>query len=488
MPAGSESDAALRRVSIVLVLGAIVTAIDLTIVNIGVDTLHRELHRGVGSIQWVITAYSLALAAVIPLTGWAARRFGARRAYLVSLTLFTLGSTLCGLCSTLEQLVVCRVLQGLGGGMIMPLGLIILADAAGPARLGRAMGLMNGAAMFGPMMGPVFGGLILAHLGWQWIFFVNVPLGVAGLALGWRHLPAARLDGPVRPLDGIGLGLLGVGIPAITYGLSTMASGTGVTRAGVVAPIAGGLVLVAIFVRHALRIEHPLLDVRLYTNRIFAAASATTFVLSAGLLGAMVLMPLYFQQVRGLGVLDAGLLMLPQGLGLMTTTPLAGRLVDRMAAGPLTMIGLAVTLIGTAPLAFAGAHTPLIFLMIAIYVRGAGIGMTFTPTMKAALGALQREQVPDASPQLNVAQRVGGSIGTALLAVALQRELPTSLHPDITRVAGAYDTAYRWALLGVFLAAVPGLVLLRAEGRVSTKTTKGPPRLDADPRGEVASR
>jgi EmrB/QacA subfamily drug resistance transporter len=471
MRAGSEaaaSDPALRRVSIVLVLGAIVTAIDLTIVNLGIDTLRRELHRGVGSIQWVITAYSLALAAVIPLTGWAARRFGARRAYLVSLALFTAGSALCGLCSTLEQLVVCRVLQGLGGGMILPLGMIILAQAAGPARLGRAMGLMNGAAMLGPMLGPVFGGLILARLGWQWIFFVNVPLGVVAFVLGWRHLPPARPDGAARPLDVVGFGLLGVGIPAITYGLSTMASGGGASRSAVVVPLAGGMVLVAAFVRHSLSAEHPLLDVRLYGNRVFAAASATTFVLSAGLLGAMVLMPLYFEQVRGLGVLPAGLLMLPQGLGLMVTTPLSGRLVDRMPAGPLTIIGLAVTLLGTAPLAFAGAHTPLVPLMIAIFVRGAGIGMTFTPTMKAALGALTREQVPDASPQLNVGQRIGGSIGTALIAVALQRELPSALHPDVARVAGAYDTAYRWALLGVVLAAVPGLLLLRAETRRTT--------------------
>jgi EmrB/QacA subfamily drug resistance transporter len=336
------------------------------------------------------------------------------------------------------------------------------------------MGLMNGAAMLGPMLGPVFGGLILAHLGWQWIFYVNVPLGVAGLALGWRYLPAARLDGVARQLDVVGFGLLGVGIPAITYGLSEMASGGGVTRAGVTIPIAGGLVLVAAFVRHALSAEHPLLDVRLYANRVFAAASATTFVLSAGLLGAMVLMPLYFQQVRGLGVLSAGLLMLPQGFGLMVTTPLSGRLVDRMPAGPLTMIGLAVTLIGTAPLAFAGAHTPLVLLMVAIFVRGAGIGMTFTPTMKVALGSLARGQVADASPQLNVGQRVGGSIGTALIAVALQRELPTSLHPDLTRVAGAYDTAYRWALLGVLLAAVPGVVLLRAEARRAAKRPAGP--------------
>src|SRR6201996_6032062 len=255
-------------ISGVVILGMIMSILDTTIVNVALDRLSTDLHSSISEVQWVVTGYLLALAAVMPVTGWMARRFGAKRVYLVSLALFTLGSIACGLSNTLIALVVFRILQGIGGGMIMPLAQLIMAQVAGPQRMGRVMGVVSMPAMLAPILGPVVGGLILQNLHWSWIFFVNVPVGIIAAILGWRMLPESDL-GEAGKLDWIGLGLLATSMPLIVYGLSEIATQESFTAPTVIWPIVAGLLLVGTFFWHALRVERPLLDVRLYANRIF---------------------------------------------------------------------------------------------------------------------------------------------------------------------------------------------------------------------------
>src|ERR1700761_6852962 len=253
-------------ISGVVILGMIMSILDTTIVNVALDRLSTDLHSSISEVQWVVTGYLLALGAVMPVTGWAARRFGAKRVYLVSLVLFTLGSVACGLSSTLPELVVCRVLQGIGGGMIMPLAQLIMAQVAGPKRMGRVMGIVSMPAMLAPIFGPVIGGVILQNLHWSWIFFVNGPIGVLALVLGWRMLPETD-SGEAGPLDRVGLALLPAGAAIGIYGVSKLGTGAALGSAGVLVPIVLGIVLSGLFVLHALRIERPLLDVRLYKNK-----------------------------------------------------------------------------------------------------------------------------------------------------------------------------------------------------------------------------
>jgi EmrB/QacA subfamily drug resistance transporter len=234
----------------------------------------------------------LALAAVIPVSGWAAGRFGARRLWIVSVVLFTLGSALCGLAWSTGSLVALRVLQGLGGGMIMPVGQMVLTRAAGPARLGRVMSVIGLPMVLAPVFGPTLGGLIVDHLDWRWIFYVNVPVGAIGVAMGLRMLPRFENGVTAGRLDRLGLALLGVGVPLVVYGLAEFGERGGLASPGVFGPLAAGAALVAAFVVHALRADEPLLDVRLFSSRAFSSAAATTFALGAGLFGAMLLMPL----------------------------------------------------------------------------------------------------------------------------------------------------------------------------------------------------
>jgi EmrB/QacA subfamily drug resistance transporter len=448
------------KIAGVVILGMIMSILDTTIVNVALDTLGHDLHSTIAQVQWVVTGYLLALAAVIPVTGWAARRFGAKRVYIVSLVLFTVGSALCAVAASTTTLVIFRVLQGVGGGMIMPVGQLIMAQVAGPKRMGRVMGIIAMPAMIAPILGPVLGGTILEHLHWSWIFLVNVPIGAIALALAIRMLPETE-SGEAGRLDVTGLALLSTGATAIVYGLSEMGSHASLTAPTIVWPILVGLALVLVFGWHALRVERPLLDIRLYSNRVFGAASLTTFGLGAALFGAMILVPLYYQQVRGEDPIMTGLLVGPQGLGALVAMPLAGRLTQRFGGGRVALCGVLILSVSTIPLAFVGANTSILLISLTLVVRGLGIGLSFMPAMTAAFAALRPDQLSDATPQLNVLQRVGGSIGTAVLAVVLQR----STHPgqSLSAHATAFGHTYWWALAISLLSLIPCLVLFRAE-------------------------
>jgi EmrB/QacA subfamily drug resistance transporter len=448
------------KIAGVVILGMIMSILDTTIVNVAVHTLRSDLHSTIAQVQWVITGYLLSLAAVIPVTGWAARRYGAKRVYMTSLVLFTAGSALCAVATSTTSLVLFRVLQGAGGGMIMPVGQLIMAQVAGPKRMGRVMGIVSMPAMLAPILGPVIGGAILEKLHWSWIFLVNVPIGAIALALAWRMLPKTD-SGVAGRLDVLGLGLLSGGSTAVVYGLSELATHPSMTAPTVMWPIVGGLVLCSVFVWHALRIERPLLDVRLYANRVFGAASLTTFGLGAALFGAMILVPLYYQEVRHESVIVTGLLTGPQGLGMLLVMPFTGRLTERFGGGRVAIVGVSILSLATIPLAFVGAGTSILSLSVVLAVRGVGIGFAFVPAMSAAFASMRPDQLSDATPQLNVLQRIGGAIGTAVLAVVLQRA-SAGAH-TATHLAHAFDKAY-WGSVGIAaLSLIPCLVLLRAE-------------------------
>jgi EmrB/QacA subfamily drug resistance transporter len=448
------------KIAGVVILGMIMSILDTTIVNVALRTLGRDLHSSISQIQWVVTGYLLSLAAVIPITGWAARRYGAKRVYMTSLVLFTAGSALCAVATSTTTLVLFRVLQGIGGGMIMPVGQLIMAQVAGPQRMGRVMGVVSMPAMLAPILGPVVGGLILANLHWSWIFLVNVPIGLIAFIAGWRTIPDTE-SGHAGRLDVTGLALLSTASSATVYGLSQLGTHSSLTAPAVVWPIVAGLVLAVAFCRHALRVEHPLLDVRLYANRVFASASLTTFCLGAALFGAMILVPLYYQEVRHESVIVTGLLVGPQGLGMLLVMPLTGRLTERFGGGRVALVGVTILCLGTVPLAFVGGGTSILSISLVLLLRGVGIGFAFVPAMSAAFASLRPEQLSDATPQLNVLQRIGGAIGTAVLAVVLQR---ASGHaPTVSKLAGAFDSAYWWSLGIALLSLIPCLVLLRAE-------------------------
>jgi EmrB/QacA subfamily drug resistance transporter len=457
-------------VSSVVLIGSIMSILDTTIVNVALATLSRELHASISQIQWVVTGYMLSLAAVIPVSGWAARRFGAKNVYLISVICFTAGSALCGLSSSSTELIGFRVLQGLGGGMILPVGQLMMAEAAGPTRMGRVMSIVAVPAMLAPIFGPTIGGIILQNLSWHWIFEVNVPIGVIAVISALRALPKVR-PAPTDRLDYLGFALMAVGLPLITYGLAEIGTLGTFASVRVIVPILLGIALVSWFCVHALRARRPLLNLRLYARSTFSSASFAMFCLGAALFGALILLPLYWQEIRHESVIDTGLLSSPQGLGMALVMPLVGKLADRHGGGPLALFGVVLTTIATIPFGLISAHTSIVYLFVAMFVRGVGIGFAFLPAMTAAFASLRRDELSDATPQLNVLQRVGGSIGTAVLAVVLERE--TAHAHTLAGAAAGYGVAFWWSAGMTALAIVPCVILLRAERRARRERPDG---------------
>ncbi len=367
---------------------------------------------------------------------------------------------MCGVADSTTELVAFRVLQGIGGGMILPIGQLMMAEAAGPKRMGRVMSVVAVPAMLAPILGPTIGGLILDNASWRWIFFVNVPIGVIAVISALRMLPTVKGE-RTEPLDYLGLALMATGLPLITYGLAEIGTTGSFTASHVVVPIVGGLALVAAFARHALHVPRPLLNLRLYARPTFSSASIAMFCIGAALFGGMILLPLYWQTIRHESVVVAGLLIAPQGIGAALAMPISGKLTDRFGGGPPALVGVVLTAVATLPFALIGAHTSILFLSLVMLVRGVGIGFAFMPAMTAAFAALDRSELSDATPQLNVLQRVGGSIGIAVLAVVLQRGLEGA--HSLSAQASAYGTAF-WVAAGITaLAIVPCIVLVRAE-------------------------
>src|SRR4051794_7941320 len=283
--AGASLDPKVRAIAAVVIVGALMSILDTTIVNVALATLRDDLDAPLSTIQWVSTGYLLALATVIPLTGWAADRYGAKRVWMGAVLAFTVTSGLAGLAWSAESLIVVRVLQGLAGGMIMPVGMITLAQAAGPRNMGKVMSVVGVPMLLAPVLGPVIGGLIVTDWASRWIFWGNLPIGAIGLALAARLLPGGAAEGQ-RPLDLRGFLLAGPGLALLVYGLSEIGSAGRLEPQAVVTMLAGA-VMVALFVRHELRTGFPLVDIRLFRLPGFAAAAGTAFPPRAPLVGAL---------------------------------------------------------------------------------------------------------------------------------------------------------------------------------------------------------
>jgi EmrB/QacA subfamily drug resistance transporter len=480
-------------VSAVATLGLIMAVLDTTIVNVALDTLSRDLGAPLSTIQWVSTGYLLSLASVIPLSGWITERFGSKRTWIASIVLFAAGSALCALATSAGELIAFRILQGLGGGMLVPVGFTLVAQSAGPKRIGRALGVVGIPILLGPIFGPIIGGLIVDNAAWRWIFVVNVPIAIVAIVVAARllHPDAGRAD--AGALDWVGALLLSPGLAGIVFGLSETESHGGIDQPIAFGPIVAGFALIGLFVWHSLRVARPLIDVRLFQSRGFRAATFTTFVLGGTLFGTLLVLPLYFQVDRGQSALDAGLLLAPQGVGAATMLPISGRLTDSVGGGPVVVAGCSLIAIATLPLVFMTNHTPFALLGAVLFVRGLGLGASIQPTTAAAYSLLDSGQVPRATAALNTLRQIGGSIGTALLAVVLQHEvtvhmssaggargllapLPASERNQISGpLATAFDHTFIWAFGMALLALAAALVLLRAEraGRAESSPGSG---------------
>ena len=432
-------DGAVLKVAGVVVIGAIMSILDITVVNVALPTFQRVFAEGGGELDyslvaWTVTGYTLALATVIPLTGWAADRFGTKRLYLTAIALFTLGSALCATAWDINSLIAFRVLQGLGGGMLMPLGMTIMTRAAGPHRMGRLMAILGIPMMLGPIGGPILGGWLIDSASWHWIFLINVPLGVGAIIYSIVVLPKDR-PVPSESFDFFGMLLLSPGLALFLYGVSSLPGEQGdFTAPKVWATGLAGIALMVAFVFHSFRPEHPLLDLRLFRDRNLTVSTITMFMFAGAFFGGLLLVPTFFQQIHGESTLNAGLLVAPQGIGAMLTMPIAGALVDRVPVGRIVPVGLLLIVAGMFPMTQVSETTSYGVIIGALFVMGLGMGATMMPLFTSALRTLTNHEVARGSTLLNITQQIASSVGVAVLSVILTNQLKDS--PTIAGTKG----------------------------------------------------
>ena len=456
--ARTKLDPNVVRVALTITFGGIAVIFDTTIVNVAIRDLGRELHAPLSTIQWISTGYLLAMFAAIPAVGWLQARLGGKRLWLASLSLFLLGSVLCAVAWDAPSLIAFRIVQGIGGGVIMPLMMTLIMQAAHGQPLGQLMAVIALPASLGPVLGPPLGGLILHSLSWRWLFLVNVPITLGGMAAAIRVLPADHPEPGNRPkLDAVGLTLLSPGVVATIYGLTNISKPGGAGRTDFWLPIVLGLALVAAFAGWAVhRRERALVDLALLRHRNLSLSAVLLMLTGAAIYGSMLLLPLYWQELRGESALGAGLILIPQGVGALIIRGVGGRATDTIGPRTVATVGFLITALATLPFAFADADTSRWWLMAVLFVRGLGMGVVATPIMSVTYLGLDPAEMPDASIMVRIAQQLGGSLGTAILAVILEAATVGNTTAALVR---GFDHAFWWATAFTAVAAVLCLLL-----------------------------
>jgi len=410
---------------VVVVGGSVMTILDATIVNVAIATLQRSFNvSSYNDIAWVVTGYMLAQGAVIPMAGWVTDRYGTKRVYIVTLVLFTAASALCGLAWNLPSLIAFRVLQGVGGGMLMPIGLTIILGAFGPAQMGKVMGVFGVPTLIAPAVGPVLGGWLVQDFTWRLIFLVNVPVGAVSVIAAWLLLRETPHERKLR-LDVVGL-LTGVpAVLALMYGVDRSPT-LGWSSPLVVFMLSASLVLFAVFVVRQLTAEEPLLHLRLFRDSTFTNSTLISLVVVTGMFGAVYLLPLYLQQIRGYDALTTGILLMPQALTAACLMPLSGALSDRLGPRYVVVFGLGALAVTSFMLADIKPDTSMTYIVVVMLLRGVAMGFGMMPAMAAGLARIPRTSSSRASSITNTVQRAGASVGIAVLVTFLAAQTGTA--------------------------------------------------------------
>ncbi|MFF7340320.1 MDR family MFS transporter [Streptomyces sp. NPDC008163] len=458
-PPAERVDRELLRIAFILVLGTFMATLDATIVSVGLDRLTEEFDASVAEIQWVSSAYLLAVVAAVPASGWLAGRFGGRRVWLAAIGVFLIGSVLCASARSATGLVVFRVIQGLGGGLLPATGQALLARVAGPGRTGRVISVVAVVPLLSPVFGPLAGGSVLAVAPWPWLFLVNLPIGAAAVLLARRYVPVVPPAPQRTAFDLRGALLLSPGLAVLVYGLTEVAHDRAVpATTGVVA----GVVMLTAFAVHGLRTRStPLVDPRLFARPPFGAAALALVVLGASVFGTTFLLPLYFQSGRGMPAWEAGLLLAPQGLGAAAGSVLVNRTISTLAPRTLVVAGIVLIVAGTAPFTWLGHGVPDAVIASALVVRGFGMSMVGAPVMNIVYSRIEPEQLPRAAGALNLLNTVGGSVGTAAVAVILENRLAATG----ADVPAAFGATFWWVLGFCLFAAAAATRLPRTRPR-----------------------
>ena len=446
-----------KLVAIAFVFGVFMDILDTTIVNVAIPALQDEFGVTASRIEWVVTGYLCSLAVWIPASGWIGDRYGTKKTFLFALFMFTLASALCGAAWSANSLTAFRVLQGVGGGMLAPVGTAMLFRAYPPNERARASAVLAIPTVLAPALGPVLGGVLVTHTSWRWIFLVNVPIGIAGLAFSAKYLQEHK-EPRSGGFDVAGFVLSGTGLALVLFAL---AEGPlkGWRSPEVLLTGVFGVVAFALLVVVELRVAEPMLDLRLFGDRMFRQANIATMALSGSLLGLLFLLPQFLQGLRGLSAQQSGLATFPQALGVMTMARVAGNLYPRIGPRRLMMFGALTNALVTVCFVFIGLGTSLWWVRLLMYARGLTMAFVMVPMQAASFVTIPPHKTGRASSLSSTNRQVGAALGVAILATVLVSRT-TALVGDAAgkgaaAVLDARTTAFHQAM---FASAVIGFI------------------------------
>lgn len=471
---------------VAIIIGIFMVILDGTAVNVAIPSLVRDLKSSLTMVQWTITGYALAQAAVIPLAGWLSDRFGAKTIFTISIGLFTIGSVLCAVSTSDTMLIAFRVLQGIGGGSVLPIAMAYVYRLAPPSKVGAVMGVMGIPILFAPAIAPVVAGWLVQYASWRWIFLLNLPIGILGVLFALRTLPSVERHATAR-LDVLGTVLGPLAFAGLSYGISQ--GSTSWTAGKTIGGITIGAIALIAFIVVELRSRTPLLELRVFRSPDFSWAIVVQWISQFALFGTLFLVPLFLQEARGYGAFDTGLILLPQAIAAGVFMPIGGTLFDRIGARPLVIGGSILIAIAGYLLAGVSATTRGTDLIAPLVLMGAGMGLMMMPLNTQVINASPRRLVSRVTALTNALQQVVSSLTIALLATILTSRATTHLtvakqalalkHPHGAGQASApgaaaqihalvdqalvlaFDDTFRTLIFGAVIAAIMGLLLRR---------------------------
>ncbi|WP_194233759.1 MDR family MFS transporter [Paenibacillus donghaensis] len=432
--------------------GMFLVILDSTVMNVAVPKLVNAFGTNLSTIQWVITAYTLSLSAVIPLAGWFSDRFSPKRMFMTSIVLFVIASVLCALAQTPEQLIVFRILQGLGGGMVAPIGIATVFTVSPPDKRGSVMGVLGIPMLLAPILGPVLSGWLIEYVNWHWIFFINVPVGIIAFLMALRYLPVVKPK-PNSKLDILGALLAPISFTALVFAVH-QAGDKGWSDTWTLGSLACGALLLLVFIWHELRQKYPLLELRVFRSSSFTHGIIVAWLNQIALFGSILLFPLYLQQVKGLSPLEAGLYVIPQAILSTVGINLGGKLFDRFGVRPVALLGILSLAGSLLALTQITAHSSAFYVMCSFAFAGLGQGLTMMQINTHVLKSAPKELVSRVTPITTSAQQIMSSFGvtiTLAYLVGQMRDLPAQHTLD--QLGHAFGSTF-WITFGVAIAAL----------------------------------
>ncbi|WP_416298262.1 MDR family MFS transporter [Paenibacillus illinoisensis] len=442
-----------------IALGAIAPMLDSTMVNIAIDKLTKDFSTTLDIIQWAITGYVLALAVAVPVSGWLMNKFNGKKIFIGAVIAFGIISVLVGVSWDIFSFIFFRLLQGFSAGVITTLMFTLLVKTAGQENLGRVMAIVSTPMIFGPILGPVIGGVIVQGASWRWIFYINVFIVLIAAPLMMKKVPHFEPFNKDSRLDLFGIINLSLMSASLIYGITKAADHASFNNSETIIWVGLGLVLAFIyFVYNLIRKNQTVLPLNLFAHKSFTASSIGLFLTNAAIMGPMLILPLYFQNFRHFTATEAAIALVPQGIGMLITRPLIGKMIDKIGPKYVVMVSLVLSLIGSVPLIFITDKTDMLWISIILFIRGASVGGISLPLTSDAYTGLDTKQLPEAGVGMNIIENLGSSFGSAVIATVVAATLQ-GLQPTIANHLKGYHSGFLLSAIALAVIFIPSFFL-----------------------------